>query len=188
MSTPTFEERYTAWIDGQLIGEDLANFERELETRGDRAAAEADRADAQRLGRLLRSQPAPVMPNADFFNAQLLQRIAAANAPVAVPAHERAAEGVGDRRTFWSLPNLAWAAAVCLLLSLAVFQGTRGPRGLAGSAAQPSPALVSAESEIINTVTDDPNITATPIRATNDGMTVLWLDGLDYLPASYQLQ
>ena len=181
---PTFEERYTAWIDGQLAGPELAEFERELESRGNRAAAEADRADAQRLSRFLRAQPVPAMPNADFFNTQLLQRITAEDAPVVVPANERPAE----RRTFWSLPNLAWAAAICLLLSFAVFEGARRPTGLEGSASQPSPALLTAESEIINTVTDDPNITATPIRAQNDGLTVLWLDGLDYLPASYQLQ
>jgi anti-sigma factor RsiW len=183
---PTFEERYTAWIDGQLAGAELTEFERELETRGDRAVAEADRADAQRLGRFLRSLPAPVLPNADFFNTQLLQRIAAETAPKAVPAHERPAETASP--SFWSLPNLAWAAAACLLLSLAIFQGSHRPTGLEGSASQPSPGFASAESEIVSTVTDDPNITATPIRAANDGMTVLWLDGLDYLPASYQLQ
>jgi anti-sigma factor RsiW len=183
---PTFEERYTAWIDGQLAGDELAEFERELESRG-RADAEADRADAHRLGSLLRRQAVPAIPRPDFFNEQLLKRIAAESAPAAVPASETPAHG-----TFWTLPNLAWAAAVCLLASFAVYQGShphgRPDTGLVGSLVQPSPELLSAETEILNSVTDDPSITATPIHSEKDHMTVLWLDGLDYLPASYQLQ
>ena len=43
-----------------------------------RAAAEAaaERADARKLGDLLRAQPAPKLGNADFFNHQIMQRIA----------------------------------------------------------------------------------------------------------------
>jgi hypothetical protein len=34
----------------------------------------------------------------------------------------------------------------------------------------------------------DPNVYVTPVRSEKDGLTVVWLDGLDYLPDSYQLQ
>src|SRR4051812_16357555 len=114
MSTPTFEERYTAWIDGRLTGDELAAFERELESAG-REAAEADRHDAQRLGKLPRQPSAPPMPRGDAFNAALLERIRAEEQPAAAPVHETRA-----RENFWSRQKLAWAAAIALLLSLAV--------------------------------------------------------------------
>ena len=71
----TFEERYTAWVDGQLSGDALAAFEKELAAHPE--AAE-DRAAAQKLGDLLRNHAtAPALSNADFFNLQLQQRIEA---------------------------------------------------------------------------------------------------------------
>jgi hypothetical protein len=33
-----------------------------------------------------------------------------------------------------------------------------------------------------------PKVYATAIHSDQDNLTVLWLDGLDYLPASYQLK
>ncbi len=49
----TFEERYTAWIDGQLEGPALTAFELELARRAAAGEARADKADAARLHRLL---------------------------------------------------------------------------------------------------------------------------------------
>ena len=40
----TFEERYTAWIDGQLEGGALTAFEQELTRRAAEGEAEADKA------------------------------------------------------------------------------------------------------------------------------------------------
>ena len=48
----TFEERYTAWIDGQLAGNALTAFEQELARRaeaGDDEAAETDKVAAIQL-------------------------------------------------------------------------------------------------------------------------------------------
>ena len=42
----TFEEKWTAWIDGDLTGHELAEFEASLP---DLAAAEAEKRDAQKL-------------------------------------------------------------------------------------------------------------------------------------------
>ena len=47
----TFEEKWTAWIDGELRGAELAEFEASLP---DKAAAEAEKRDAQKLGTFLK--------------------------------------------------------------------------------------------------------------------------------------
>ena len=63
----TFEERYTAWIDGQLQGDALTAFEQELARRaeaGDAEAAETDRAQALGLRALLKEHlQAPALTN-----------------------------------------------------------------------------------------------------------------------------
>ena len=48
----TFEERFTAWVDGQLTGEALAAFEKELAAHPE---ATADRDAALKIGELLRA-------------------------------------------------------------------------------------------------------------------------------------
>ena len=53
----TFEERYTAWIDGRLEGSALTAFEQELTRRAAAGEAQADRQDTQRLRALLRALP-----------------------------------------------------------------------------------------------------------------------------------
>ena len=71
----TFEEKWTAWIDDQLTGEELTEFEISLP---DRAAAEAEKRDALKLRTFLKQQlaVAPAMGNEEFFHHQLRQAIA----------------------------------------------------------------------------------------------------------------
>ena len=45
----TFEEKWTAWMDGQLTGKELVEFEASLP---DKAAAELEKQDALQAGRL----------------------------------------------------------------------------------------------------------------------------------------
>jgi len=45
----TFEEKWTAWLDDQLSGRELSEFEASLP---DKAAAQTERADAKKLGEL----------------------------------------------------------------------------------------------------------------------------------------
>ncbi len=162
-----FEERYTAWIDGKLTGPELEAFERELP---DRAEADADKRAAEQLRRLLRQYGgAPALGNADFFNHQLRRRM------------EVPLRGNQPEPWRWSIPRLAWAGAVCLLIAAALFKGL-----------VPTGDLVDREPQYFAKITSanaaDPSIYATTVYAPEDHVTVIWLDGLDYLPASYTLK
>lgn len=168
-----FEEQFTAWVDGQLTGEELAAFEREFASRPD---ALADRAAAQQLGALLRSQPtAPRLANPDFFNLQLLQRIEAER-----PKAERGGSGA-KAPWFWSLSRLAMAGAACLLVAFVLFR-TMIPVGSSPEMGSPYFA------QVIESWPGDESISATTVYTPEDNVTVLWLDGLDRVPAEYAIQ
>ena len=55
MFMKTFEEKWTAWVDDELSEAERAEFEASLD---DRAAAVAEKNQAQKLGALLRSSSA----------------------------------------------------------------------------------------------------------------------------------
>lgn len=184
MFMKTFEERYTAWIDGRLEGADLHAFEQEL---ADRPDAEADRRDAHRLGDLLRRHAsAPALTHADFFSAQLAEKIAFDERRAAPPARRFGFS--------WLLPHLAWGGVCCLLLSFVVYREWVAPSQRTVSARSRSTPVggeiisASYNAHVLQSQPGDPGIYATPVHSKKDGVTVLWLDGLDYLPASYQLQ
>src|ERR1700712_2596507 len=106
----TFEENWTAWLDGQLSGKELTEFEASLPDKG---AAELEKQDALKLGSFLKEQlTTSEMKNADFFNHQLRQQIATEeSAPAARPVETHA------RETWWSITRLLWTGAA----SLAIF-------------------------------------------------------------------
>jgi len=164
----TFEEKFTEWVDGRLAGRELEAFEAELSKIKNGAAVKEG---ALRLGALLRDHyQAPELKNADFFNHQLMQRIEAETA------------GAPAKRApfFLPLPWLAWTGAVCISMVAAIYFAVV-PRG---------PVEYSAGREyvaqILNTQTGDPSITATTIHSKDNKLTVLWLDGLDYVPADHE--
>ncbi len=164
-----FEEQSTAWVDGKLTGKELAEFEKQLAERPE-AAAEKD--EALRLGNFLRAHPtAPNLGNGDFFNHQIMQRIAAET--------PRPAEN--KRAAFWSLPRLALAGAFCLATALALYKTTI-----------PTDAPSSEEpkyfAQVVEAWPADPSISATTVYDPADNVTVVWLDGLDYIPATYALK
>ena len=170
MKTSDFEENFTAWLDGRLTGDALAAFEKELIARGFDPAAE--RRAAGSLGDLLRkNSPTPALSNADFFNHQILHRIAQEQPAEAAPA---------SRRNWFTLPRLVWAGAWCLLFAMMLFQMTiphGGPRDKTPYFAQ-----------VIDARPLDAGIYADTVYTSRDNVTVVWLDGLDYLPADYKLQ
>jgi anti-sigma factor RsiW len=164
-----FEEQFTAWIDGKLTGRELTEFEDELREHPE-AAAERDGARA--LGNLLRSQAAPPLRNPDFFNHQLMQRIAAETPR---PVEKK-------RSFFWSIPGLAWTGACSLIVAAVLFKTTipAGP---------PSPkAKTGYFAQVVEIWSKSPNVTASTVYSPEDDATVIWLDGLDYIPANYEAQ
>ncbi|PYK05317.1 MAG: hypothetical protein DME66_07515, partial [Verrucomicrobia bacterium] len=61
----TFEEKWTAWLDGHLTGKELIEFEASL---SDKAAAKLEKLEAKRLGALLKRElGAHMMANEEFF-------------------------------------------------------------------------------------------------------------------------
>src|SRR5206468_8084124 len=111
----TFEEKWTAWLDGELRDRELAEFEASLP---DKAVAEAEKEAAHKLGALLKEQlgaHAIAMRNDDFFSHQLSERIARESRLSREPAPEIS--------TWWTVRRLLWtgAASLALFLICAVF-------------------------------------------------------------------
>src|SRR5207244_11160834 len=102
----TFEEKWTAWLDGELSGKELVEFEASLP---DKAAAEAERHDTRKLGALLKEQlGAHALSNEDFFSHQLRERIVRENGPSREPSLEAS--------TWWTLRRLFLTGVASLAL------------------------------------------------------------------------
>ena len=168
----TFEENWTAWLDGELRGKELAEFEASLP---DRAAAEAEKQEAQKLGSLLKQHlPARAMGNEEFFNHQVRGRIEAES------DRESAAPESRRPRFSWTIGRLAWTGATAFALFVVCtffVMRSREP-------ADQSQYL----SQILNARVDpglSPYATVSMFQAKEDKVTVLWVDGLQSLPAEY---
>lgn len=166
----TFEENWTAWLDGELTGAELAQFEASLP---DKAAAEEEKRDAKKLGAFLKEQlQGHAMGNEEFFHHQLRERIAG-DARAAI-APER------PRPSRWPLGRLVWAGATSLAIFLvcAVFvMREKGPTDQSQYLTQ-----------ILNARVDpavNPNATISMFEANEDRVTVLWVEGLQSLPSEY---
>jgi hypothetical protein len=167
----TFEEKWTAWLDGQLTGSELAEFEASLP---DRAAAEVEKADVKKLGALLKRElAAQTLANEKFFNHQLRERIARERA---MPVRERNVA----IPTWWTIRHLllTGTASLAVFLILAIFV-TRDK----------NPARQSQYlTQILNARVDpvvSPNATVSMFEAKEDRVTVIWTEGLQSLPADY---
>src|SRR5206468_11108200 len=107
----TFEEKWTAWLDRQLSGRELAEFEASLP---DKAAAEVEKADARKLRQLLKQQlGARTLTNEEFFSHQVRERIAQEDAETSHSCGGRSA----TTSTWWTIPRVLRAGT----LSPAVF-------------------------------------------------------------------
>lgn len=172
----TFEEKWTAWVDGELTGADLAEFERTLP---DRAAALAEKASTEKLGAFLKEQlQAPrAMGNEEFFHHQLLTRIRSEMET------ERGARDVAVpdlRATWWSIRRLLWVGATSLALFMLCTVFVWKEKRIA----EPSPYF----SQILQARVDpsiNPHASVTIFQTSEDKVTVLWVDGLQSLPSEY---
>lgn len=169
----TFEEKWTAWLDDQLSGRELSEFEATLP---DKAAAQAEKAEAKKLGKLLKRElSAHPLKNEEFFSHQLRERIV-----------QESGEQHGEpaRRSptssWWTIPRLLWAGtaslAVFLICTVFVMHQERPP--------EESQYLT----QILNARVDpvvSPNGTVSIFEVKQDRVTVLWTEGLQILPADY---
>ena len=167
----TFEEKWTAWLDGQLSGRELIEFESSLP---DLAAAEAEKRSAQQLGAFLKKElGAQALSNEEFFNHQLRERIARESGDLSTSC--------GSRSTWWTIPRLVLSGATALVLFLiCAFAIMR----------QDQPSEQSDYlTQILNTTVNpsgNPNATVSIFESKNDNkVTVLWTEGLQTLPADY---
>lgn len=168
----TFEEKWTAWIDGELQGRELAEFEAALP---DKAAAEAERREALKLGAFLKTQlAARPMANGEFFQHQLREQIERESM---TPSTR---ESTGSAAPWWSIGRLVWAGATSLaIFAVFTFFVIR----------QNQPADQSQYlTQILNYRVDpivSPNATVSMFESKEDKVTVLWVDGLQSLPSEY---
>ncbi|HTH20081.1 MAG TPA: hypothetical protein VL912_08365 [Candidatus Udaeobacter sp.] len=170
----TFEEKWTAWLDDQLSGSELLEFEASLP---DKAAAQAEKAEARKLGELLKRElTTHPLKNEDFFSHQLREQI--------VRESDEENRKSGARRsptsTWWTIPRLLWAGtgslAVFLICTVLVMHQERP--------AEESQYLT----QILNARVDpvvSPNATVSIFEVKQDRATVLWTEGLQTLPADY---
>ena len=169
----TFEEKWTAWLDGQLSGRELSEFEASLP---DKAAAQAEKAEAKKLGELLKRElSAHPLKNEEFFSHQLRERIVRESGE---QPRERSRRS--PTFTWWTIPRLLWAGtaslAVFLICTVLVMRQERP--------AEESQYLT----QILNARVDpvvSPNATVSIFEVKQDRVTVLWTEGLQTLPADY---
>jgi anti-sigma factor RsiW len=167
----TFEEKWTAWLDGQLSGRELAEFEASLP---DKAAAEAEKREAKKLGALLKEEiGARRLSNEEFFSHQLRERIARQEA---APPRRRDV----DRPGWWTIPRFFWVGATSLALfviSAVLVMRDRTP-----------PEQSQYLTQILNARVDptiSPNASLYVFEAKQDRVTIIWSEGLQSLPVEY---
>ena len=158
------EETLTAWIDDALSADDQAAFEANLPPN-----AEEERRQAKELGQLLRThlKPAPPLKNAEFFTHSVLQQIA----PPVLAASASPKQG-----SFWH-PFLHFLTAAAACLAIVFFLGHT--------------LNSSSDSDYFaafhNLQAGDEAISAVAFHDQEAQITVLWLEGLDYLPDSQKI-
>jgi anti-sigma factor RsiW len=165
----TFEEKWTAWLDGQLTGKELTDFETSLP---DKAAAEAEKSEARKLGAFLKQElGARTLSNEEFFSNQLHERIARESAQP---------DRAGGRSTWWTIPRMVWTGAASLALFLICALLVMREK---------NPAEQSAYlTQILNMRVDpavSPNATISVFETKEDRITVIWTEGLQSLPSDY---
>ena len=168
----TFEEKWTAWLDGQLTGKELEEFEASLP---DKSAAELEKQDARKLTSLLKEQiSAPEMTNVDFFHHQLRTQIERESRPAVATAERE------PRQSWWTIGRLAWTGAASLVVAgFCTFLVMRDDN-VGGQS--------TYLTQIINARVDpavSPDATISMFETKEDKVTVLWVEGLQSLPSEY---
>jgi hypothetical protein len=151
----TFEEKFTAWLDGNLHGEDLRSFENDFMRN--------EKEEFHKLKHLLREGlKGCEMEHPDFFNSQVMAQI-------------QREEANGSRRVkaWFGLPRFAWGGVFALVLGFALFFAVI-PRN---QMRDPRSDYVA---EVLKAKTADPNIKATVDNQKD--ITIIKLENLDKAP------
>ena len=169
----TFEEKWTAWLDDQLTGRELSEFEASLP---DKAAAQAEKTESKRLGELLKRElSVHSLKNEEFFSHQLRERIASESGD-----ENRQQARRSPTSNWWTIRRLLWTGAA----SLAVFLICTVLVMHQEQPAEESQYLT----QILNARVDpvvSPNATVSIFEVKQDRATVLWTEGLQSLPSDY---
>jgi anti-sigma factor RsiW len=168
----TFEEKWTAWVDGELSEAERVEFEASL---GDPGAAQAEKNHALKLGALLKEQLQPrAMGNEEFFHHQLRTRVERETEPPAPRVTPQL------RETWWTIRRLLWTGATSLaVFAVCTFFVMRETQ---------TPAQSQYLTQILNARVDpgvSPDATVSIFQTKQDRVTVLWVDGLKSLPTEY---
>ncbi|MEP6809277.1 MAG: hypothetical protein ABI992_03470 [Chthoniobacterales bacterium] len=168
----TFEESWIAWVDGELSGEELAEFKASLP---DISVAEMEKQEAFKLGNLLRERiGVRAMANGEFFQHQLLQEIER-EAASASPRPETKA-----RESWWSIGRLVWTGAASLaLLSVFTFFVMR-EKTVGGRSAYLTQIIDARVDPAVS-----PNANISIFESKENKVTVVWVNGLQSLPSEY---
>jgi hypothetical protein len=135
----TFEEKFTAWLDGALGGEELQDFENQ------HPSIQQEKADFLKLKSFLRQGlHRPDLQNPDFFNARIMEQIRQKPYPSSRSSHQ----------SLLGLPRLAWGGIFALSVGFVLFS-TIIPRG---DLSDPRTKYVT---EVLKTKTKDPKVKAT---------------------------
>lgn len=157
----TFEEKFNAWLDGLLSGEELKSFEKE------HPSIRQDKAEFLKLKNLLRDNlGCRKLGNPDFFNSQIMAQV------------EREIARGGRHSRLLRFPRIALAGIFALCVGFALFFSMI-PRG---NLADPGSGYVA---EVLKTRTADPKVKATVDNQKD--MTIIKLEGLDKLPPDKDL-
>ena len=159
-----FEEQFTAWVDGKLSGNELEAFLRESCAR---SGVAEEKENCLKMGALLRRHAAaPPLTNADFFNHQLLQRIAE-ETPTEKKSIVRSAEKIAS---FWSFRRLVLAGGFSLAIAFGLYK-TLIPTG--GGAPGEGRFV-----QVDYVAPSDPNSDAS-VYKDDERSTVIWTTGLE---------
>ena len=157
-------------MDGKMSVGELEEFSAELSKY---PRAEAERVAVEKIGQLLRGQVVPPMRNEDFFNEQLAQRMR-------VEGGESEGREGGFLGVDWGARWrwLIWGGVVGLVVVGGLIWWAGGEvGGERGNGV-----------EVVGLWPGDPSISASTIYDRQEKITIVWLEGLDYIPPTYALK
>ena len=171
-----FDDNLNAWLEGRLIGKELADFEASLPEISE---ADLTKQEDMKLSALLKEHlGARPMANEEFFHHQLRTQI---ESEMPAAAHHEFAE---PRQSWWSIGRLVWMGAGSLaIFAVCTFfvMQQENPGGQSTYLTQ----IINAR---ITDPSASPDATVTMLQAAeakDEKATVLWVEGLQSLPSEY---